>query len=309
MNEVSFLSRLFDPNIGVYYFQSANEIQETNRMLVQKIKDRDSSFDPDLVVSVFRGGLYALRVALDYYFTKAVKDRNYYVIDVSRYTGIQKTGHAGVRQQLPDDVELYGKTLLLIEDLSDFGVSLYMELHHIYSKLLQQMKKKEMIVSDESARLEAVLSRIEAETSKGETNIPRTLKTELQSSFGKYCKVVTACAYIKPWTSFIPDFYKKLIPAWIANSYEEQEIVYSILNDSSKTEKQKRAAMMRTGISGSNLDQYLKNFNQKPLSFFERLIEHPLQRWSNSRELRRRMQLASEKFDPTKLSQHPDEFK
>ena len=267
-------------DLELFSYRSADDIQSKNRQLMQKIKDDNPRYEPDLIISVYRGGHNAMRIACDHYFPGIVKEKKFYMICITSYTGIGETSNLVLTHPLPRREKVLGKNILLVEDLSDTGVSLAAELYHIYSRALDEMRQpinqmkgdpgNEGVYQNmerEHQRLSGRLQELKiALTVKDkEKRIEATkevMKTGLQSEFEKYVNVNVAAAYIKPWTISIPDFWVELIPAWIMNAYEEQEMTKSIMDNKKLTSRQKRRTLLRTGISVRMLNQYLKNFHR-----------------------------------------------
>ena len=315
----------------LFSYQSANDIETKNRELMQQIKDHDPSYKPDLCISVHRGGHYAIRIALDHYFPELVENKNFHMICLSSYTGIAKTSKLNLSRGIPRDVSVLGEHVILVEDLSDKGFSFVKELHHIYSKTLDEVRRTikplksevdgetyefyEREVDRLSNRLkeleESLSIENEGERAKAVTEI---MQTGIRSEFENYVHVITAAAYIKPWTVFVPDFYIEIIPAWIVNSYEEQEVVKTIINNGELTLRQRRQTLLRTGISPRRINRYLKNLDREEFNKTKQhdpryrklgrreYLECPILRGVNNLQLSITKFKASRKFK----KEHPD---
>ncbi|WP_139978585.1 phosphoribosyltransferase [Nocardioides litoris] len=81
---------------------------------------RADGYQPDLVLSVARGGL-ALGMGLGY----ALGVKDVAVINVELYTGVDERLPAPVvRPPTPAPVELEGRTVLVVDDIADTGLTL-----------------------------------------------------------------------------------------------------------------------------------------------------------------------------------------
>lgn len=102
------------------------------------VKIRESGFKPDLMAGISRGGLVPARILSDLYLAEKVKV-TLAIMQVGFYSGIDKTQKDPIiYQDLPGHI--YGKKVLLIDDVADSGVSLEFALQYL------QMKKPQEIV-------------------------------------------------------------------------------------------------------------------------------------------------------------------
>ncbi|MHA2176200.1 MAG: phosphoribosyltransferase [Candidatus Hodarchaeales archaeon] len=102
------------------------------------IKIQESGFKPDLMAGVSRGGLVPARILSDLYLAEKEKV-TLAIMQVGFYSGIDKTQKDPIiYQDLPGHI--YGKKVLLIDDVADSGVSLEFALQYL------QMKKPQEIV-------------------------------------------------------------------------------------------------------------------------------------------------------------------
>lgn len=89
-----------------------------SRQLAQRIAD--DGFEPDLVVSIARGGLF-LAGALGY----ALNVKNLHVMNVEFYTGVDERLEMPVMlPPVPNAVDLSGATVLIADDVADTGATL-----------------------------------------------------------------------------------------------------------------------------------------------------------------------------------------
>jgi hypoxanthine phosphoribosyltransferase len=97
---------------------SWQEFGLAGRELAQQVAD--SQFEPDLIVSIARGGLFvagALGYALDV--------KNLYVMNVEFYTGVDERLEMPVMlPPVPNAVDLAGARVLIADDVADTGATL-----------------------------------------------------------------------------------------------------------------------------------------------------------------------------------------
>lgn len=94
---------------------SWKEIERLCKKLSKKIK---KEFSPDVIIGITRGGLVPLRLFSDY-----LDNHNITTIRIEYYTGIGKTRKKPkITQSL--NVNIKGKKVLLVDDVSDKGQSL-----------------------------------------------------------------------------------------------------------------------------------------------------------------------------------------
>jgi hypoxanthine phosphoribosyltransferase len=83
---------------------------------------RESSFRPDLLAGISRGGLVPARIISDLYLAEN-KKVTLSIMQVGFYSGINKRNKQPIiYQDLPGHI--YGKKILLIDDVADSGVSI-----------------------------------------------------------------------------------------------------------------------------------------------------------------------------------------
>ncbi|MCK5341875.1 MAG: phosphoribosyltransferase [Candidatus Heimdallarchaeota archaeon] len=119
-----------------YTAPSWDHIQNLSFELYMMIKK--SSFKPDIMAGVSRGGLVPARILSDLYLSDK-KKVTLAIMQIGFYSGINKTKKEPIiYQDLPGHI--YGKRILLIDDVADSGVSLQFALQYL------QMKKPLEIV-------------------------------------------------------------------------------------------------------------------------------------------------------------------
>ena len=88
---------------------------------------RDSGYQPDLIIAIARGGLMPARLLSDYLdITDLASFR------IVHYRGAEQVPQAKVMQAL--NVDVTGKRVLLVDDVSDSGDTFELALPHIYQK-------------------------------------------------------------------------------------------------------------------------------------------------------------------------------
>lgn len=113
--------------------------------------------------------------------------------------------------------------------ISHIGISSY--------KNLKQLKEPEIIETTSFNFNNENILIVDEVSDTGKT-FKRALKYFKNKPTGK---IYTVCPYIKPKTSFIPDFYLKTIDAWIVFPYDLKETYEAIL----KQEKNKAKALKK----------------------------------------------------------------
>ena len=111
-------------------------IENLSFQLYMKIKE--SGFTPDVMAGVSRGGLVPARVLSDLYLAEKHKV-TLAIMQVGFYSGVDKTHKEPIiYQDLPGHV--YGKKILLVDDVSDSGVSLDYALQYLRMKKPAEIK-------------------------------------------------------------------------------------------------------------------------------------------------------------------------
>jgi hypoxanthine phosphoribosyltransferase len=88
------------------------------------LKIHETSFQPEIVVAISRGGCIPARVVCDYL---DIFDLD--VIKIEHYHGTQKEKHVRLRYPLSADIS--GKRVLLVDDVSDTGDSFETGIQHL----------------------------------------------------------------------------------------------------------------------------------------------------------------------------------
>jgi hypoxanthine phosphoribosyltransferase len=102
-----------------YIKPSYEELRNLAFTLYTKI--RESNYLPDVNVGIGRGGLFVLRSLQDFFIAGKVKIP-YLVIAVERYVGVNRT--SSIKVKYLNSRVIKGKRVLLIDDVSDQGISL-----------------------------------------------------------------------------------------------------------------------------------------------------------------------------------------
>ena len=102
------------------------------------MKIRKSGFRPDVMAGVSRGGLVPARILSDLLLAEKHKV-TLAIMQVGFYSGIDKTHKEPIiYQDLPGHV--YGKKILLVDDVSDSGVSLEYAIQYLRMKKPAEIK-------------------------------------------------------------------------------------------------------------------------------------------------------------------------
>ncbi len=98
--------------------------QRLSRDLALKI--HAAGFQPEMIVAIERGGYMPARVLADYFDVMNVAG-----IKIEHYFGLTRRSKAFVRYPLPAEASLRGKNVLLVDDVSDSGVTFEIALEHL----------------------------------------------------------------------------------------------------------------------------------------------------------------------------------
>ncbi len=102
------------------------------------MKAKRSGFIPDVMAAVSRGGLVPARILSDLFLADEIKV-TLAIMQVGFYSGIDKTHKEPIiYQDLPGHV--YGKKILLVDDVADSGVSLDFALQYLRMKKPTEIK-------------------------------------------------------------------------------------------------------------------------------------------------------------------------
>jgi hypoxanthine phosphoribosyltransferase len=115
---------------------SWNYIEDLGFKLYMMIKK--SSFKPDILAGISRGGLVPARILSDLYLSDQEKV-TLAIMQIGFYSGIDKTQKEPIiYQDLPGHV--YGKKILLVDDVADSGVSLDFAIQYLRMKKPHKVK-------------------------------------------------------------------------------------------------------------------------------------------------------------------------
>ena len=102
------------------------------------MKAKETGFIPDVMAAVSRGGLVPARILSDLFLSEKIKV-TLAIMQVGFYSGIDKTHKEPIiYQDLPGHV--YGKKILLVDDVADSGVSLEFALKYLRMKKPTEIK-------------------------------------------------------------------------------------------------------------------------------------------------------------------------
>ena len=105
---------------------SWNHFYNLCRKLAFKV--RKAGYHPDLMIAIARGGLLPARILADFFGLM-----NMTSLRIEHYRGAHKVPLATVRDSLSLDVR--GKYILLVDDVSDSGDTFHLALEHIERQL------------------------------------------------------------------------------------------------------------------------------------------------------------------------------
>lgn len=102
-----------------------DEIASWTRTLARKV--RDHGFIPDVVVGLTRGGWVPARLLCDHFSIK-----NLYSVKTEHW-GLTATKDGSAKLAAPLGVDVSGKRVLVVDDITDTGQSLQLALNHVRS--------------------------------------------------------------------------------------------------------------------------------------------------------------------------------
>ncbi|MGC8848658.1 MAG: phosphoribosyltransferase [Conexivisphaera sp.] len=102
-----------------YLKLSYEEVHELSLALFHRI--RSSRWMPDVNVCVGRGGLFVLRSLQDFFAAEDIRIP-YQLVALERYNGVDSANRAVIKN--PDDVRVAGRSVLVVDDVADYGDSL-----------------------------------------------------------------------------------------------------------------------------------------------------------------------------------------
>ena len=115
------------------YFVSWDLAYSLGRKIAHNI--RASGFVPDIVIGVARGGLVPARIVCDFLHQKDLTS-----IKVEHW-GIAVThGTARIKFPLPEEIDISGKKILIVDDVADTGDSYHVILDHINKRSPAEVK-------------------------------------------------------------------------------------------------------------------------------------------------------------------------
>ena len=115
------------------YFVSWDKAYRLGRKITHKI--RASGFVPDIVIGVARGGLVPARIVCDFLHQKDLTS-----VKVEHW-GIAVThGTAMIKFPLPEEIDISGKKILIVDDVADTGDSYHVILDHINKRSPAEVK-------------------------------------------------------------------------------------------------------------------------------------------------------------------------
>jgi hypoxanthine phosphoribosyltransferase len=116
---------------------SWKEITEWTKNVVQKMKD--SGFNPNVVIALIRGGLVPARLICDH-----LHQKNLYAVKVEHW-GI--TAQTDMQAKLVQglDLDLSGKKILVVDDITDTGESMRLATEHLKEKGPSEMRSATLL--------------------------------------------------------------------------------------------------------------------------------------------------------------------
>jgi hypoxanthine phosphoribosyltransferase len=109
------------------YFVSWDKTYRLGRKIARKI--RASGFVPDIVIGVARGGLVPARIVCDFLHQKDLAS-----VKVEHWGIAATLGTAKLKFPLPEEIDISGKRILLVDDVADTGET--------YKVIIEYLKEK-----------------------------------------------------------------------------------------------------------------------------------------------------------------------
>ena len=103
-------------------------------LLNQAAKIRSDGYVPDIIVGIARGGLVPSRILVD-----LLETRDFAIITIEYYIGIGQTQREPILKQCLH-IQLTGKKVLLVDDVSDGGKSLQLAKKHLEDQCAKEIK-------------------------------------------------------------------------------------------------------------------------------------------------------------------------
>jgi len=109
------------------YFVSWDKAYRLGRKIARKI--RASGFVPDIVIGVARGGLVPARIVCDFLNQKDLTSVK------AEHWGIASTlGNARLKFPLPQEIDISGKRILVVDDVADTGDTYNLIVKHLMDR-------------------------------------------------------------------------------------------------------------------------------------------------------------------------------
>ena len=115
------------------YIVSWDQACRLGRKIARKI--RASGFVPDIVIGVARGGLVPARIVCDFLHQKDLTS-----IKVEHWGIAVNHGTARIKFPLPEEIDISGKKILIVDDVVDTGDSYHVILDHITKRYPAEVK-------------------------------------------------------------------------------------------------------------------------------------------------------------------------
>ena len=115
---------------------SWDEIDDWCRDLYQKIS---KDYSPDVIIGLTRGGWVPSRILSDYFVLKSL-----YSVKTEHWGVTANKDQTAILAQ-PLTMDVYGKKVLVVDDITDTGKSLELALEHIREKNPQELKSATLL--------------------------------------------------------------------------------------------------------------------------------------------------------------------
>lgn len=115
------------------YMVSWDEAYRLAKNLARRIKS--SGFKPDLVIAIARGGLVPARIICDFLLQKDLVS-----IKVEHWGIAATLGKAKIKFPLPQEIDVSGKRILIVDDVADTGDTYYVIMDYLKGKAPAELR-------------------------------------------------------------------------------------------------------------------------------------------------------------------------
>jgi len=160
-----------------YEVPTWNQIYEM--LIEQSEKICQTNYQPDIIVAIARGGLVPARILTDLLQTPQVD-----TIRIEFYKNIAQTSNQPILKQ-PLTIQVTGKKILIVDDISDSGQSLKMAKQHLLEKGASETKIATLYAKKTTTTMPDYVEKITERWIVFPWEIKETLRQILEKQDGK----------------------------------------------------------------------------------------------------------------------------